>query len=60
MQIDINGTIREMTAEEEQLYMNDQYEYEQQELNRPPTALELLQAQMLYTALLTDTLVEDE
>lgn len=53
MLIDYNGVMRNMTPEEEQKFLILSSEVEPQE----PTAEEKLEAQVLYTALMTDTLL---
>lgn len=59
MKININGITRDMTPEEEEAYRREQAEQEARERQRPATDLEKLQAQSMYTALMTDTLIED-
>ena len=52
MKININGLTREMTAEEIA-------EFEHQQAGLPePSPEERMEAQVLYTALMTDTLLE--
>ena len=56
MKIFENGSIREMTPEEEAEYLRHQAEMQPDE----PTQLDRIEAQMMYTALMTDTLIEGE
>lgn len=54
MKININGSTREMTAEE-----IAEFERQQAEMPEPePSQEERMEAQVLYTALMTDTLLE--
>ena len=53
MIININGVSREMTAEEVERFNS-------LTVLEPPSQLDLIEAQVLYTALLTDTLLEEE
>lgn len=55
MKININGITREMTAEE-----IAEMERQQSQMPEPePTPEERMEAQVLYTALMTDTLLEE-
>ena len=54
MKININGITRDMTEEE-----ISEMEYQQSQIHEPePTPEERMEAQVLYTALMTDTLLE--
>ena len=49
---------RDMTTEEEAAALAEQAEMECMEAEREPTAEERIEAQVMYTALITDTLLE--
>lgn len=51
---------RDATPEEEAEAMAEQARMEAEEAMREPTFEERLEAQVLYTALMTDTLIEEE
>lgn len=53
MTINENGVSRDMTAEEEARVSSLVTEEE-------PSQLDMIEAQVLYTAMMTDTLIEDE
>jgi hypothetical protein len=52
MIINVNGVSREMTEEEEERFDN-------MIVDEVPTQLDAIEAQVLYTAMMTDTLIED-
>lgn len=56
MRIYDNGIIRDMTSEEEAEYKREQMRSESPE---EPTQLDRIEAQAMYTALMTDTLIEE-
>lgn len=57
MKICDNGVIRDLTAEEIDEAEHRQREAEEAEKHREPTAEERIEAQVMYTALMTDTLL---
>lgn len=58
----VNGTVvnAEMTPEEEAEYNAIVEEIARMEAEREPTAEERIEAQVMYTALMTDTLLMEE
>lgn len=60
-EIPVMGMVyRDSTPEEDAEAARMQAEYEEYEANREPTAEERIEAQVMYTALMTDTLLEEE
>lgn len=60
MKIRENGIVRDATPEEEAEYERQRREIEEELRNRQPTAEERLDAQVTYTAMMTDTLLPEE
>lgn len=59
-EIPVMGMVyRDMTPEEEAEVLRAQAEAEEREANREPTTEERIEAQVMYTALMTDTLIEE-
>ena len=55
-----NGSLRDATPEEEAEAARQQTEIEAEEVNREPTFEERMEAQVMYTALMTDTLLMED
>lgn len=50
----------EMTEEEETEYLRNLAEEENERRQMPPTTMERVEAQTMYTALMTDTLIRED
>lgn len=59
MKITSNGIRRTLTTEEIAEFERQRKEEEEAEAMRDPTAEERIEAQVMYTALMTDTLLEE-
>ena len=55
----INGKYYDLTPEEVEKAERERREQEEAERHRTPTDIERMEAQVLYTALISDTLLEE-
>jgi len=55
----INGKYYDLTPEEVERAEMEKREQEEAERHRSPTDIERMEAQILYTALMTDTLIKE-